>query len=494
MSVFVAVDLGATAGRIFSGRLAGDRLGIEETYRFPNIPVRIGRSLFWDVLSLWREVKHGISLATSRYGEVSSVGVDTWGIDFALLGRDGELLGNPHLYRDPRTEGMMERVFQVVPREEVYHRTGIQFMRINSLYHLYYLSLHNRPLLQAADRLLMIPDLFNYWLCGEKVCEFTDATTTQFYNPRMGWWDVELLQRLDIPTHFLAEIVPPGTKLGVVSEALTSELGRFEVVATASHDTASAVAATPLEGEDSAYISSGTWSLVGAEVPEPVINPTSMEYNFTNEGGVFGTFRLLRDVQGMWLLDECRRIWSAQGREHPPEKIVELASRAEPFRAFIDPDDPRFVSPLNMVEEIAGYLRERGQPGAGGVGEMARIIYESLAFKYRLVLEQLQALTGRKIRRIHVVGGGSKNWLLNQLTADFTGLEVVAGPTEATSIGNLLMQAVAAGLLGTHRQLREVVRNSFPLKVYTPSGAEVDEAYERFLKVTGLAGTRPQSA
>jgi rhamnulokinase len=487
--VFLAIDLGATAGRVFACRLSEGRLEMEEVHRFPNLPVRVGKSILWDVLSLWREVKSGVSLACRKFGDLRSLAVDTWGIDFALLDQAGELLENPHHYRDPRTEGIMEEVFRLVPKEEIYSRTGIQFMRVNTLYHLYSLARSRRPLLEAAQNLLMIPDLFTHWLSGATLCEFTDATTTQFYNPIKKDWDEELLEMLHIPTHFLTEIVEPGTVVGEIPRDLAAELksGKLKVVATASHDTASAVAATPLSGGDCAYISSGTWSLVGAEVPEPVINRKSLEYNFTNEGGAFGKFRLLRDVQGMWLLEECRRIWKEEGREYTYEELIKLASEAEPFSAFIDPDAPRLVSPLNMEEEIQRYLDETGQRKPRGVGGMVRVILESLAFKYRYVIEKLQDLLGRKIRRIHIVGGGSKNWLLNQLTADFTGLEVVAGPVEATATGNALVQAAATGMLQTHESLREVVRNSFPLKIYQPSPSrEIEDAYNRFLSVTGL--------
>jgi len=490
MPAFLAIDLGATSGKIFVFRLEGDALEVDEIYRFPNLPVRIGNSIFWDVLSLWREVKHGINIACSKFPDLQSLAVDTWGLDFALLDQTGELLGNPHHYRDPRTERIMEEVFEIVPKEEIYFRTGIQFMRVNTLYHLYYLASRQPSLLKAADRLLMMPDLFSYWLTGVKVCEFTDATTTQFYNPHKKGWDTELLQMLRIPTHFLAEIIQPGTRLGKIRESLLSELKcseKPEVIATASHDTASAVAAAPLFDEHSAYISSGTWSLVGAEVPEPVINKKSLGYNFTNEGGVFGKFRLLRDVQGMWLLEECKRIWKEEGREYSHEELIKLADDAEPFSAFINPDDPRLISPPNMVEEIGKYLDETGQKRPKGIGGMVRTILESLALKYRYVLEKLQDLLGMKIKRVHIVGGGSRNWLLNQLTADITGMEVVAGPVEATATGNALMQAVAFGIIQTHRSLREIVRNSFPLRIYQPGGKEhIEDIYNQFLSVTGL--------
>lgn len=487
---FLAIDLGATSGKIFAFQLKENALKMEEICRFPNIPVKVLDGIFWDVLGLWREVKQGISLACKKFGDLRSIAVDTWGLDFALLDRRGEILGNPHHYRDPRTEGIMEEVFRLVPKEEIYFRTGIQFMRVNSLYHLYYLATRQRSLLEIADRLLMMPDLFSYWLSGAKVCEFTDATTTQFYSPSKRGWDEELLQMLSIPTHFLAEIVPPGTLLDTMRASIASELGCSEkprIIATASHDTASAVVAAPISDQHSAYISSGTWSLVGAEVSEPVITKKSLEYNFTNEGGAFGKFRLLRDVQGMWLLEECRRAWKEKEKEYSYEELIKLAEKAQPLLAFIDPDNPRFISPPDMIKEIERYLDETGQRKPKGAGGMVRLILESLAFKYRYVLEKLQDLLGIKIKRIHVVGGGSRNWLLNQLTADFTQTEVVAGPVEATATGNALIQATALKMLRGHESLREIVRNSFPLKIYQPSpSTKIEDAYSQFLSTTGL--------
>jgi len=485
---FLAFDLGAESGRALIGMLADNKIKVEEVCRFPNIPVRVGGSIFWDVLRIWCEMKNAISIASSKLsGELESIGVDTWGVDFALLDSNGELLGNPHHYRDPRTECAFEEVFKRVSREEIYFRTGIQFLRLNTLYQLYSLVLSKSSILNAASKFLMMPDLFNYWLSGVGVSEFSDATTTQFFNPSKNNWDYELLEKLGVPTHFLPEIVSPGTVLGRVSASLAEELNissRVSIVAPACHDTASAVAAALLEDEHSAYISSGTWSLVGIEVDRPIISRKSLEYNFTNEGGVFGKFRFLRNVQGMWLVQECRRIWASQGKEYSYDELTRLASRSRRFTAFIDPDHPRFMAPANMVEEIMSYLDETNQEKPRDEGELVRVILESLAFKYRLVLERIMELTGRKINRINIIGGGSRNWLLNQLTADFTGIKVIAGPVEATSIGNILMQAYAMGFVKSHKDIRRIVGNSFDFREFEPEHEDfVDDAYAHFCSI-----------
>lgn len=494
-NAFIAFDLGAESGRAILGILDDERLRIEEVYRFANIPVRVENHLYWDVLRIWGEMKTAVSkVQTPSKISLTSIGVDTWGVDFALIDKNGELLGTPHHYRDVRTNDVMEELFKKVPREEVYYRTGIQFLRFNTLYQIYSMVLSKSPMLHYADRFLMMPDLFNYWFCGSKFSEFTDATTTQFYNPFKRNWDYELLEELGVPTHFLPEIIKPGTLLGEVSCGLADELKidkRISIVAPACHDTASAVAATPLRDQSSVYISSGTWSLIGVEVDSPVINRKSLEYNFTNEGGVFGKFRLLCNVQGMWLLQECRRIWASQGRFFSYEELIELASRSRPFIAVINPDDPRFIAPFNMVEEISRYLEETGQDKPKNEGELARIILESLAFKYRFVIEKLEDLTGLRISLINIVGGGSRNRLLNQLAADITGLKVVAGPAEATSIGNVLMQAVATDLVKTHREFRSIIERSFKLEEYEPSfEASIYDFYTRFIELVEKEGSR----
>ena len=459
----LAFDLGASGGRAVLGRFDGDRLRLSEVHRFPNEPVRLPDGLHWDVLRLFAEVKRGLALCEEKYGRPASIGVDTWGVDFALLDRRGALLENPYHYRDSRTEGMLEEAFRRVSQEEIFERTGIQFMRWNTLYQLLSMALAALPLLEAAETFLMMPDLFNYWLSGRAVCEFTDATTTQCYDPRAGGWAVSILERLGIPSRF-AEVVPPGTVLGPLVPSVAEEtgLGDVPVVAPACHDTAAAVAAVPAGGEDWAYISSGTWSLVGIEVREPIITPASLAGNVTNEGGVAGTFRFLKNVAGLWLVQECRRVWAQQGEECSYDELTRMAEAAPPFPALIDPDDPP----------------------PEGQGSIVRCALESLALKCRYVLERIEEMRGRPIRVVHIVGGGSRSRALCQFTANASGRPVVAGPAEATATGNILVQALALGHLSSPEEARAVVRRSFELPTYEPrDSAAWDEAYGRFLSL-----------
>jgi len=490
--VYLAVDLGASSGRHVAGRFDGQRLMLDDVHRFENGPVHAGGHMYWDMLRLWTEIRAGLRAASTRYGgAVQSVAVDTWGVDFALLGRGDELLGNPYHYRDPRTVGLMEATFQSVSREEIFAATGLQFMELNSLFQLVAMQRSNSPLLEMAQSLLMMPDLFHWLLCGEKANEQTNATTTQFYDPRARDWARPLLEKLNIPTAMLGTIVPPGTTLG----ALRSEVADFtglagaKVVLPGTHDTASAVVAVPLAGEpsqqpDACYISSGTWSLMGVEVPEPVINDQCRELNFTNEGGVGGTTRLLKNIAGLWLVQECRRIWKQAGRDYSWDELVALADAAPPLVSLVDPDHPGFVAPADMPEAIRQYCRDTSQPVPESEGATIRCVLESLALRYRLVLGLLEQLTGGRIETIHIVGGGTQNTRLCQMAADATARRVLAGPVEATAIGNLMVQAVAAGQIGSIAQARQVVRHSFPLAEYTPEGtAAWDEAFRRFEKL-----------
>jgi rhamnulokinase len=458
----LAVDLGAESGRTVVGSFDGDRLAVEEIRRFPNVPVEVGGTLQWDVLRLYGDVLDGVRAA----GAVESMGVDTWGVDFGLLDRAGHLLGNPVHYRDRRTEGMLEEAFHRVPREEIYERTGIQFIPINTLYQLTALVTSRDPQLEAADRLLTMPALLAYWLTGTQADEFTDATTTQCYDPRAGGWAAGMLEKLGIPVRIFGDVVRPGTDLGVPRGDLELEAAR--VIAPGTHDTASAVAAVPFESSDAAFISSGTWSLVGIEIRKPVINQEALEANLTNEGGVAGTFRLLKNVMGLWLLQECRRVWSAKGADMPYDDLLRLAEAAPPFAAVIDPDDDRLLRPGDMPARIVELAVQSGQPLGPEPGGIVRCILESLALKYRRTIEHLERVSGLHIRTVHVVGGGSSNRLLCQMTADACGRPVVAGPVEATAIGNLLVQATALGLISTLEQAREVVRRSVALKTYEP--------------------------
>ena len=483
----IALDLGAESGRAIAGHFDGERLQVEEIHRFPNVPVRVHNTLFWDVLGLFKEMKESLKRAARTVdGNIASVGVDTWGVDFALLDRRGQLVGNPVHYRDRRTEGMMELVFQQVPPEELYARTGIQFMPINTLYQLFAMVVREDPQLEIAQTFLMIADLFHYWLSGEKACEFTNATTTQCYDPVQKDWARDLMERLGIPTHLFHQIISPGTILGPLQPEIAEEAGLkgTHVIAPASHDTGSAVAAVPFQDPNAAYISSGTWSLVGVEVKTPFLDERARQENFTNEGGVAGTFRLLKNVMGLWLLQECRRTWAAQGQSWDYEALVRLAETAPPLKALIDPDDPRFLSPGDMPARVRSFCQETGQPEPKTPAEIVRCILESLALKYRWVIERLEILLGRHISLIHVVGGGSRNAVLCQWTADATGRPVLAGPAEATALGNLMVQAMALGEVRDLTEAREVIRHSFVPMEYKPRHqAQWNEAYQRFVSL-----------
>jgi len=473
----VAVDLGAETGRAVLAEMDGEHLSVEEVRRFPNRPVDVAGTLHWDVLRLYADV-----LDTIRgIGELRSIGIDTWGVDFGLIDRNGRLVGNPVHYRDRRTDGMVDEALRRVSREYIYSQTGIQFMPINTLYQLLALVTSRDPQLEAADRLLTMPALLAYWLTGIKADEFTDVTTTQCFAPRAGHWATDLLTRLDIPTHIFGEVVQPGTDLGRPRTELG--LAATRVIAPATHDTASAVAAVPFKSAHSAaYISSGTWSLVGVEIREPVINDDALEANLSNEGGVAGTFRLLKNVMGLWLLQECRRAWTAAGVDLAYEDLLRLAEGAPPFQAVIDPDDDQLLGPGDMPTRIVKLASDSGQSLPTEPGPIARCIFESLALKYRLTISQLEQVTRSTIQTIHIVGGGAKNWVLCQMTADACGRSVVAGPSEATAIGNILMQAISLGLISTLDQGRLLVRRSVQLTTYHPRRrSEWDEVSQRFL-------------
>lgn len=485
--VFLAVDLGAESGRVVAGHLEDGRVALEEVHRFPNGPVVVRGNLLWDILGLWRNIKEGLAKAAAQFGDrISGIGLDTWGVDFGLLARDGSLLGNPYHYRDSRTNGMMEAAFAKVPREEIFARTGIQFMQLNSLYQLLAMVEADSPVLEVADRFLNIPDLLNYWLSGRMVSEFSIATTTQCYDPRAGDWAWDMLARLGIPTRIFGEIVPPGTVLGPLSDEVAEETGLagVPVVAPATHDTGSAVAAVPMDPENAIYLSSGTWSLMGIEVKEPVINEQMLAYNLTNEGGVEGTFRLLKNIMGLWLVQECRRQWQREGEDYDYGEMVDMAAAAPPFGPLVYPGDVRFLPPGDMPNRIRDFCRETGQSVPESKGEVLRTALESLALEYRWVAERLDEVTGRHLQTIHIIGGGSKNLLLDQLAADATGRIVITGPVEATALGNVLVQAIALGYLGSVAEGREVIRRSFDLQVFEPQDTEAWEAaYARYLEL-----------
>jgi rhamnulokinase len=492
--VYLAVDLGASSGRVVAGLFDGRRLALEEVHRFENGPVPTAGRMYWDLLGQWSHVQRGLQAAAAKYGDrVASVGVDTWGVDFGLLGRNDELLGNPYHYRDPRTTGMIEKAFSLASREEIFAHTGLQFMELNTLYQLLAMTLQQSPLLDVAQSLLLMPDLFHWLLTGEKANEYTDASTTQMVSPVTKTWSLPLLQQLGIPTHFLGTIVPPGTRLGPLRADVADSTGLqgVQVVLPGTHDTASAVMAVPAASvagavPDWCYISSGTWSLMGVESPQPVVNDMCREFNFTNEGGVGDTIRLLKNIAGLWLLQECRRIWQQEGQAYSWDELVQRASTAAPLVSLISPDDSRFVAPKNMPAAICGFCEETGQAVPGSAGSIVRCILESLALRYRMVLGWLRELTGSPISTIHIVGGGTQNRLLCQMAADACNCRVVAGPVEATAIGNVMMQAVSAGDLGSIAEAREMIRNSFEVEEYLPQApAAWDQAYTRFEHLAG---------
>jgi len=460
---FLAIDLGAESGRAILGTLDRDRLALEELHRFQNTPVRLPTGLYWDTLRLFHEIRHSLTICGRERGlKLDGLGIDTWGVDFALLGRDGTLVDNPRHYRDPRNNGMLERTFAVVPRHEIFRQTGIQFLQLNTLYQLHAMKLADAPALESAKTLLFMPDLFNYWLTGIAKAELTIASTSQVYDPVHKQWATDLFDRLGLPATILPEIVNPGTKLGTLLPEVADTCGLSKetpVYATGCHDTASAVAAVPCEGSNWCYISSGTWSLMGVETDAAVINQASLALNFTNEMGAGGKVRLLKNIAGMWLLQECRRHWALEGREYSYAQLMEMAANASSCGAIIDPDV--FLEVGRMPEQIAEYCKRTGQTVPEQPGAMCRCILESLAATYLSVLEKLEKLTGEHIDRIHIVGGGSRNTLLNRLAEEATGRKIVAGPVEATAAGNILVQAIGSGAISGLEEARAIVRRSF---------------------------------
>jgi rhamnulokinase len=479
----LAFDLGAESGRGVLGLLDGQQLRLEVVHRFPNGAVRTLDAFHWDVLRLHGEMLHTLRLCAAQHGGLDSLGVDTWGVDFALLGRDGTLLGNPRHYRDPHTEGVMDAAFRRVPREEVFRQTGIQFMRFNTLFQLLALQRDRSPLLDAAQTLLFMPDLFHYFLTGIKVNEFTDASTSQMLDPATRQWAYGLVRAFGLPAQLLGTLVQPGTVLGPLRASVAAETGlnAAPVIAPASHDTGSAIAAVPAAGTSWAYISSGTWSLMGVELPQPLVTDAARAANFTNEGGVGGTVRFLKNVMGLWLVQECRRAWERAGQAYGYDELTRLAEAAPPFVSLVDPDDASFILPPSMPAALADFCRRTGQPAPADPGATVRCALEGLALRYRWVLERLEGLTGRRLEVIHIIGGGSQNALLNQFTADACDRPVLAGPVEATAIGNVLVQALGLGVLGAPADAREVVRRSFEVHTFTPRNPDAWRGpYERF--------------
>ncbi len=484
---YIAIDLGASNGRAMLGRFNGTTLVLEEVHRFPNGPVEEEDGLHWDAEGLFNEIKIGIGKAVAVAGDsVSSVGVDSWGVDYGLLGVDGKLIENPFNYRDSRTDGVPEEAFKRVSRDTIFEKTGIQFMQINTLYQLMSDVLAENGKLERADCLLMMADLFNYMLTGKKRNERTLASTSQCFNPKTGTWAVDITDKLGIPSKIFPDIVEAGSILGKLLPEIAVETGaeNLSVIAVASHDTASAVVATPAEGEDFAYLSSGTWALLGTELSEPIISTDCLRSNFTNESGAFGTIRLLRNATGLWVLQECRRVWNEAGANLSFDKIDSLIDAAEPFVALIDPDAADFQSPGDMPARIREYCRRTGQNVPDDKGVIARIALESLALKCRFALEQVEELAGIDAGTLHVVGGGTKNKLLNQFVSNAIGRRVVAGPTEATALGNVIVQMVALGDLQSVEEGRALIRRSFDMETYEPVGGDAwDAACERLKKI-----------
>jgi rhamnulokinase len=467
---YLALDLGAESGRAILGNLADHRIELAELHRFPNIPVRLPSGLYWDTLRLFHEMCEGISIAAKTVDRLDGIGVDTWGVDFGLLSSESILLDNPHHYRDPRTSGALKQVFEKIPSAEIFKNTGIQFMEINSLYQLFAAQRDTPQTLEKASHLLFMPDLFNYFLTGALRAERTIASTSQFYDPVKKQFATDMLRKLGLHAGYLAPLVDPGTDLGPVLPYIAERCDlKYDttVFTTGSHDTASAVAAVPARaGENWCYISSGTWSLMGVELDEPVINEASLKANFTNEVGVQNRIRFLKNIPGLWVLQECKRVWAREGLDLPYADLTAAAAQAKPIDTVLDLDE--FVSPGNHPKRIKDYCRKTGQEVPADVASTTRVILHSLAVRYKQVLETLESLTGRKLEVIHIIGGGSRNSLLNQFTADVTGRRVLAGPAEATAAGNALTQAMGTGHIGSLEELRAVVRNSFDMNEFLP--------------------------
>lgn len=487
----LAFDLGASSGRALIGELAdgGDgreALKVKEIHRFANRAIRVGRHLHWDLLRLLDEIKQGIRKAFKEGYAPATLGIDTWGVDFGLLDANGELLGNPYHYRDSQTDGLIEEVAGWIGREELFRQGGLQLMPFNTIYQLYAMRKASSPMLDIAQTLLLTPDLLAYLLTGVRSCEYTMATTTQLLHPASKQWNAPLMERLGIPTRLFLDPVQPGTPIGPLTPAVCEELSvpPVQVVAVGTHDTESAVAAVPAREEIFAYLVCGTWSLLGTELPEPLLSREAMEAEFSNEGGVGGTYQLLKNIMGLWILQECKGEWEERGIHASFGELAEAAERAEPFRSLIDPDDARFYAPGGMTGKVCAYCEETGQPAPREPAEFVRCILESLALRYRQTLELAEKVTGRTFGALHMVGGGIQNKLLCRLTADAIGRPVYAGPVEASAIGNMLLQLIALGRCAGLKEARRLVADSFPVQVYEPGRAEPwNERYAAFLRM-----------
>jgi len=485
---YIAIDLGAESGRVMAGILEDDKLQLHQTHRFANQPVRCNGVLYWDYLRLWHDICEGIQRAVAAFGkDWDGIGVDTWGVDFGLLDDRHQLLGNPVHYRDGRTHGIMKSTFDVCSQEQIFASTGAQFLEFNTLYQLMALKNQHSIQLKSAQTLLLMPDLLHFALSGVRSAEYTIASTTQMLNANGRSWDKDLLDRLGLSSQILPEVTLPGTVLGKVLPEVAARTGLNPltlVIAPAGHDTASAVAAVPASSKRNwAYLSSGTWSLMGVELDKPLINADVQKYNFTNEGGVGGKIRFLKNIAGLWLVQECRRSLAGDGREYSYAELTQKAREVEALESWINPDDAAFVAPNDMPQAISEYCVKTGQTPPQNESTLIRICLESLALKYRWTLEKLEELTGRKLDVLHIVGGGTQNTLLCQLTADCLGRKVIAGPVEATASGNILVQAMARGHVASLEHLRQIVRNSWDVVTYEPQENQQsywDNAYSKF--------------
>jgi rhamnulokinase len=483
---FFAFDLGATSGRSVIGTLKDGKLELKELTRFPNKIIHIHNKYYWDIFALYEALKEGLSAAAAQNIALDAIGIDTWGVDFVYLGDDGAILSQPRSYRDPYTNGKPEEYFKLLSKKEVYDLTGIQIMNFNSLYQLYAAKCENSSALNAAKDILFMPDALSYLLTGKKVCEYTIASTSQLLNPKTKEFEVKLFEAMGIAPSLMQPLVMPGEIAGYLTDSIAKECGhgKLPVVAVAGHDTASAVAAVPAENENFAYLSSGTWSLMGIEVKDPIINEESYQLNFTNEGGVDGTTRFLKNITGMWLLEQCRKEWEVAGKKYSYPEIVDLSGSVAGFQSLINPDHPSFANPESMTEAIVDYCAKTQQKAPETDAEFTRCIFDSLALRYKDVLYSLQKVAPFKIEKLHVIGGGSQNKLLNQFTANSTGIPVVAGPSEATAIGNVMLQAKGLGVVGSLQEMRTIIKNSVTPDVYQPQNPQTwDDAYKKFVQI-----------
>lgn len=489
--VFIAVDLGAGSGRVIAARTDFRKIELEDIHRFENPGTDLPGGSFWNILGLYREILEGIRRTVIKYGEsVVSIGIDTWGCDFGLIDANGELLGIPHQYRDPRFQGMAEIMHEIMPEADVYARTGVKTNFYNSSLHLLAEVRKNSPALRNASQLLFVPDLLAYWLTGRQAVERTIASTSQLLDARSGEWAWEVIEALGLPRGIFGEVIAPGTVLGPVREEVGQQIGRLDipVVATACHDTAAAVAGIPLSDGENLWLSSGTWSIMGVESREAITSPEALAFGFCNELGVDGTVRFLKNIGGLWLIQECKRQWELDGEKLDYSEMARLAAAATPFSAFIDPDDSSFAAPGEMPEKIRAYCRKTGQAIPDQKGQILRVATESLALKYRIVFDHIRRLTGRDFKRLNAGGGGIQNELLSQATANALGIEVVAGPVEATSCGNVITQMVGTGHLDGYQAGRELIRRSFEFRTFVPENPqEWETALSKFKEI--LAGS-----